>query len=86
MPAEKTREQEQAIEALTLFHGGWAKVELSDPSGWPAKMGPVFRVTTAGDMPTWLVFEDGSAMSSSLNDYSNHITFDQLMKVVYGNE
>lgn len=49
-------DQERSVEALSLFYGGWAKTEGGSNN--------TITCMTAGSQPNWVVFEDGSVVSS----------------------
>lgn len=49
-------DQERSIEALSLFYGGWVKTEGGSDN--------TVNCITAGPQPNWVVFEDGSVVSS----------------------
>jgi hypothetical protein len=80
-----TTDQERTIDALSLFHGGWAVAEDVTEEGWPMR-GRVFRVKTAGDQPNFIVFDNGDADVHLPWDYAGRMTAEQVQLAVYGQE
>lgn len=75
-----TTDQERTIDALSLFHGGWAATE-------PVEYAPaLIRVKTAGDQENYIVHTDGSAEVHTPWDQLGTLTTEQVQMAVYGQE
>ena len=70
-----TTDQDRTVEALSLWHGGWAKAESYSPG--------VIDVTVAGDHPGYIVSADGSALDRSRDLW---LSPEDIQTTVYGEE
>lgn len=82
---EMTTDQQKSIDGLSLFYGGWAKIDDCS-SEYPAEMRPVVRCYTAGNQPNWIVYEDGSATGAVPHGDIMKATAEQLHAVIYDDE